>query len=70
MRKKHLLPIAQFISQLHEHNIQVVLVSSGSVAAGYHLFKDDTTPDLITKKAMAPVYSRRQLITHRVYLVL
>ena len=51
--KKYLLPIAQFISQLHEHNIQVVLVSSGSVAAGYHLFKDETKPDLITKKAMA-----------------
>ncbi|WP_010180204.1 glutamate 5-kinase [Glaciecola sp. HTCC2999] len=51
--KKYLLPIAQFISQLHEHNIQVVLVSSGSVAAGHHLFKDETQPDLITKKAMA-----------------
>lgn len=51
--KKYLLPIAQFISQLHEHNIQVVLVSSGSVAAGHHLFKDETQPDSITKKAMA-----------------
>lgn len=28
-------------------------MSSGSVAAGHHLFKDETQPDLITKKAMA-----------------
>ena len=52
-QKKYLLPIAQFISRLQELQIEVVLVSSGSVAAGYHLFDQTTTPDLSTKKAMA-----------------
>ena len=52
-QKKYLLPIAQFISRLQDLKIEVVLVSSGSVAAGYHLFDQTTAPDLSTKKAMA-----------------
>ena len=47
----YLLSIAQFIVRCRAAGVQVVLVSSGSVAAGAHLFEDD--PSIAIKKAMA-----------------
>jgi len=53
---KYLLAIARFINECRERGQEVVLVSSGSVAAGRHLFETDQqdTP-VILKKAMAAV---------------
>lgn len=48
----YLLPIASFIVRCRQRGIQVVLVSSGSVAAGAHLFNDKKT-SITIKKAMA-----------------
>ncbi len=48
-----LLGIAQFIANCRAQGCQVVLVSSGSVAAGWHRFSDIEQPDVPTKKAMA-----------------
>ncbi|QIR15409.1 glutamate 5-kinase [Shewanella aestuarii] len=48
-----LLGIAQFIANCRAQGCQVVLVSSGSVAAGRHLFPNATSTDVTTKKAMA-----------------
>ncbi|GIU40035.1 glutamate 5-kinase [Shewanella colwelliana] len=48
-----LLGIAQFIANCRAQGCQVVLVSSGSVAAGRHRFANVTSPDVPTKKAMA-----------------
>lgn len=50
---RYLLGIAQFIVRCREMGIQVVLVSSGSVAAGAHLFPDIDKPSVLIKKAMA-----------------
>lgn len=50
---QHLLSIANFIVQCRFSGIQVLLVSSGSVAAGAHLFKDADTSSMAIKKAMA-----------------
>lgn len=49
----YLLSIAQFVVKCRMRGIQVVLVSSGSVAAGSKLFKSDETPSIAIKKAMA-----------------
>ncbi|WJG10711.1 glutamate 5-kinase [Aliiglaciecola sp. LCG003] len=49
----YLLSIAQFIVRVRSMGIDVVLVSSGSVAAGAHLFPNDTKSNIATKKAMA-----------------
>ncbi len=49
----YLLSIAQFIVKCRAEGIQVVLVSSGSVAAGSHQFAEQDTPDIAIKKAMA-----------------
>lgn len=54
---RYLLGIAQFIVRCKSMGIEVVLVSSGSVAAGAHLFtKEEDTgkkPSIAVKKAMA-----------------
>lgn len=50
---RYLLGIAQFIVRCREMGIQVVLVSSGSVAAGAHLFPNTEKPSIAIKKAMA-----------------
>ena len=50
---RYLLHIAKFILQCRDLDIQVILVSSGSVAAGSHFFKDIENPSLVVKKAMA-----------------
>ena len=50
---RYLLGIAQFIVRCRAMGVQVVLVSSGSVAAGAHLFPNAEKPSLAIKKAMA-----------------
>lgn len=50
---RYLLHIAKFILQCRDMDIQVILVSSGSVAAGAHFFGDIKNPSLAIKKAMA-----------------
>lgn len=49
----YLLGIAQFITYCRAQGIQVVLVSSGSVAAGWHHFGVVDKPSVTVKKAMA-----------------
>jgi glutamate 5-kinase len=48
-----LFPIAQFIIECRKQGKEVVLVSSGSVAAGRHVFSSPDNPTLEMKKAMA-----------------
>lgn len=50
---RYLLSIAQFILRCRMHGIEVILVSSGSVAAGAHFFDDADRNDIAIKKAMA-----------------
>lgn len=49
----YLLGIAQFIANCRAQGVQVVLVSSGSVAAGWHRLGDVKQPSVSQKKAMA-----------------
>lgn len=49
----YLLSIAQFIVRCRANGTQVVLVSSGSVAAGAHLFDEEEKTKIAVKKAMA-----------------
>lgn len=53
---KYLLAIARFITQCHQQGKEIILVSSGSVAAGRHLIHHGS-PELAiqTKQAMASV---------------
>ncbi|TEW55560.1 glutamate 5-kinase [Psychromonas sp. RZ22] len=50
---RYLLHIAKFILQCRDQGIEVILVSSGSVAAGSHFFGNLENPSLAIKKAMA-----------------
>lgn len=50
---QYLLSIAQFILRCRMHGIEVILVSSGSVAAGRHLFSNVEEETIALKKAMA-----------------
>lgn len=50
---RYLLHIAKFILQCRDMGIEVILVSSGSVAAGAHFFGEIENPPLAIKKAMA-----------------
>lgn len=53
---KHILPIARFIAECHEAGKEVILVSSGSVAAGRALIQHGSpNPSIPTKQAMAAV---------------
>ena len=53
---KYLLAIARFITQCHQAGKEVILVSSGSVAAGRKLIKHGSPiPSIATKQAMASV---------------
>jgi glutamate 5-kinase len=53
---KHLLAIARFITECHKVNKEVIIVSSGSVAAGRHLIQHSSPfPSIPTKQAMASV---------------
>ncbi|ASJ95855.1 MULTISPECIES: glutamate 5-kinase [Shewanella] len=49
----YLLGIAQFIANCRAQGVQVVLVSSGSVAAGWHRLGNVDQPSVSQKKAMA-----------------
>lgn len=49
----YLLHIAHFIVQCRSQGIEVVLVSSGAVAAGAHLFDESQRKNIKVKKAMA-----------------
>jgi len=59
----HLLSIAQFIVRCRNLGIQVVLVSSGSVAAGSHLFKNTNEQTIAVKKAMAAAGQTEMMAT-------
>jgi glutamate 5-kinase len=62
----YLLGIAQFIVRCKAMGIEVVLVSSGSVAAGSHLFTEqdaDTKPSIAVKKAMAAAGQMEMMAT-------
>ncbi|GAA5135922.1 glutamate 5-kinase [Thalassotalea piscium] len=53
---KYLLAIARFITECHQAGKEVILVSSGSVAAGRHLIQHSASgPSIPTKQAMASV---------------
>lgn len=52
-RSRYILTIAQFIVRCRARGIEVILVSSGSVAAGAHLFPSDKPRSVVMKKAMA-----------------
>ncbi|WP_404341417.1 glutamate 5-kinase [Pseudoalteromonas mariniglutinosa] len=52
-RSRYLLTIAQFIVSCRSQGIEVILVSSGSVAAGAHLFPKQEQRSVTMKKAMA-----------------
>lgn len=53
---KYLLAIARFITECHKANKEVILVSSGSVAAGRALIQHGSpNPSIPTKQAMASV---------------
>ena len=52
-RSRYLLTIAQFIVRCRAQGIEVILVSSGSVAAGSHLFPEQEKRSVTMKKAMA-----------------
>lgn len=62
----YLLGIAQFIVRCKSMGIEVVLVSSGSVAAGAHLFNEQEEgykPSLAVKKAMAAAGQMEMMTT-------
>jgi glutamate 5-kinase len=62
----YLLGIAQFVLRCKAMGIEVVLVSSGSVAAGAHLFnaqEENTKPSIAVKKAMAAAGQMEMMAT-------
>ncbi|MDT0584164.1 MULTISPECIES: glutamate 5-kinase [Alteromonadaceae] len=59
----YLLGIAQFIVKCRTMGIEVVLVSSGSVAAGSHLFEQEGEINMATKKAMAAAGQSEMMAT-------
>ncbi|MCC2617597.1 glutamate 5-kinase [Aestuariibacter halophilus] len=59
----YLLSIAQFIVRCRTQGIQVVLVSSGSVAAGSHLFPEHEKSNIAVKKAMAAAGQTEMMAT-------
>lgn len=53
---KFIQNIARFVSDCHQKKIEVIIVSSGSVAAGRHLIEHNATiPSIPIKQAMASV---------------
>ena len=59
----YLLSIANFIVQCRLSGIQVVLVSSGSIAAGAHLFNNNKADSIVIKKAMAAAGQSEMMAT-------
>jgi glutamate 5-kinase len=60
---QYLISIAQFIVSCRTQGIEVVLVSSGSVAAGAHLFPDELQQTIPIKKAMAAAGQAEMMAT-------
>ena len=60
---QYLLSIANFIVQCRLSGIQVVLVSSGSIAAGAHLFNHNKAESIVIKKAMAAAGQSEMMAT-------
>ncbi|MDN3651330.1 glutamate 5-kinase [Thalassotalea ponticola] len=60
---QYLLSIANFIVRCRMSGIQVVLVSSGSVAAGAHLFEQVNDSSITIKKAMASAGQQEMMAT-------
>ena len=60
---QYLLRIAEFIVSCRTQGIDVVLVSSGSVAAGAHLFPDELQQTIPIKKAMAAAGQAEMMAT-------
>ena len=58
-----LLSIANFIVQCRLDDIQVILVSSGSVAAGAHLFEQTEIDNIAQRKAMAAAGQSEMIAT-------
>ncbi len=53
---KYIQAIARFVTKCRQENKEVILVSSGSVAAGRHLIQHGSPiPSIPTKQAMASV---------------
>lgn len=59
----YLLSIAQFIVNCRSQGIEVVLVSSGSVAAGSHLFPEEIEKTIALRKAMAAAGQTEMMAT-------
>ena len=59
----YLLSIAQFIVRCHTNGVEVVLVSSGSVAAGSNFFPDTLNKSIAIKKAMAAAGQTEMMAT-------
>ena len=60
---QYLLSIARFIVSCRTQGIEVVLVSSGSVAAGAHIFPDELQQTIAIKKAMAAAGQTEMIAT-------
>ncbi len=60
---RYLLSIAQFIVRCRAQGTEVILVSSGSVAAGSHLFAENTPKSVAVKKAMAAAGQTEMMAT-------
>lgn len=60
---QYLLSIANFIVRCRLSGIQVVLVSSGSVGAGAHLFNESGEDNIVIKKAMAAAGQSEMMAT-------
>ena len=60
---EYLLSIAQFIVSCRTQGIEVVLVSSGSVAAGANIFPDELQQTISIKKAMAAAGQTEMIAT-------
>lgn len=61
---RYLLAIARFITECHQMGKEVILVSSGSVAAGRQLIQHGSpNPSIVTKQAMASVGQMKMMAT-------
>lgn len=68
-RSRYLLTIAQFIVRCRSQGIEVILVSSGSVAAGAHLFPTAQERTVVMKKAMAAAGQTEMMAMWTAFLI-
>lgn len=65
---KYIEAIAQFINECHKNSQEIILVSSGGVAAGRHLIKHGSpTPSITAKQAMASIGQMKMMATWQQY---